>query len=54
MYVFAVIRERKRRQLVERRLGDIETMSRALMKHYDSRLIEMAKQVIIMLLWQLL
>lgn len=41
----ALVRERKRRQLVEKRLKDVEGMAKALVKHYDCKVIELAKQV---------
>lgn len=45
MHTYTVVRERKRRQAVESRLRDLEGLVTSLVKHYDSKLISMAKQV---------
>ncbi len=45
MHTRVVVRERKRRQVVEKRLRDVEALARHQLKHYDSTLVEIAKQV---------
>lgn len=40
-----VVKERKKRQLAEGRIEALERSSRQLTQHYDSRIIELAKQV---------
>lgn len=44
-YTLTVVRERKRRQAVEKRLKDIEGLAKHQLKQYDNTLIEIAKQV---------
>ena len=40
-----VVKERKRRQLAEQRIEVLEKTSMKLIQHYDSRFIELAKEV---------
>lgn len=40
-----MIKERRKRQLAERRIQAVEKNSRQLVQHYDARLIELAKEV---------
>ena len=42
----AVVKERKKRQQAESRIEALEKSSRQLMQHYDGRIIELAKEVI--------
>lgn len=45
-FIFAVVKERKRRQLAEARIEALEKSSRRLVQQYDRRIVELAKQVI--------
>ena len=40
-----VVKERKKRQLAEQRIEVLEKTSMKLIQHYDSRFIELAKEV---------
>lgn len=40
-----VVKERKKRQQAESRIEALEKSSRQLVEHYDSRMIDLAKQV---------
>ncbi len=40
-----VVKERKKRRLLEHRVEALEKASKEIVKHYDSRLIDLAKEV---------
>ena len=44
-YQKSVVKERRKRQALERRTKELERLSRHAVKHYDARLIEMASEV---------
>ena len=44
-YQKSVVKERRKRQALERRTKELERLSRQAVKHYDARLIEMASEV---------
>ena len=41
-----VVKERKKRQALERRTKELEKLSRQAVKHYDARFIELASEVL--------
>lgn len=53
--MYIVVKERKKRQLAEHRIEALEKSSRELVHHYDSKFIQLAKQVSLigvhMVLW---
>ena len=44
-YQKLVVKERRKRQALERRTKELERLSRQAVKHYDARVIELASEV---------